>query len=316
MDTTTGVELTQESFKKAAQRLHKHLSERQENSKAAGEQIKLSEVQEALAKSLSFRSFNEALGKLPGKKKKVSASVKSEGASIEPASSLFGSAGKFGQMLMEMLPDQGDTMWRGRAISLISSAAIVLDAKVSQSGNSWSSKDFEEQLWLRTLMSDVKNAELPLHAKRVLEGYLKSLPGYVEGRSLMESEVLREQHGYLQMQIHRALEWMSRIEECDVVLFSPAWTSGDVDVYKQSVREIDNIEWSWLYHPVFKELVEGRLAVGGGKELKASDLLRLQSNSFMPGKNVDLKSLLETLFARYASAMELSKKIQAAASVM
>lgn len=121
-----------------------------------------------------------------------------------------GSAAGLTELLVGLMDDAGGDggMWKGRAISLITAIMLALVWMRDNTGLLLDVDQIREHLVLDNIQTLAKRRDLPPNAKKSINAYLKSLPGYVEGAP-KQSETVTDQHGYLQMQFTRILGSLS-----------------------------------------------------------------------------------------------------------
>jgi intracellular multiplication protein IcmO len=117
-----------------------------------------------------------------------------------------GSSGGLTELLVSLMDDSGgdNAMWKGRAISLISSIMMAL---VNMRENKEILLDVDvirEHLILENIIKLSKRRDLPAHVNQSIRAYLRSLPGY-QDNAPKQSETVMDQHGYLQMQFTKIL---------------------------------------------------------------------------------------------------------------
>lgn len=117
-----------------------------------------------------------------------------------------GSSGGLTELLVSLMDDSGgdNAMWKGRAISLISSIMMAL---VNMRENKEILLDVDiirEHLILDNIIKLSKRRDLPPHVNQSIRAYLRSLPGY-QDNAAKQSETVMDQHGYLQMQFTKIL---------------------------------------------------------------------------------------------------------------
>lgn len=117
-----------------------------------------------------------------------------------------GSSGGLTELLVSLMDDSGgdNAMWKGRAISLISSIMMAL---VHMRENKEILLDVDmirEYLILENIIKLSKRRDLPAHVNQSIRAYLRSLPGY-QDNAPKQSETVMDQHGYLQMQFTKIL---------------------------------------------------------------------------------------------------------------
>ena len=117
-----------------------------------------------------------------------------------------GSSGGLTELLVSLMDDSGgdNAMWKGRAISLISSIMMAL---VNMRENREILLDVDlirDYLILENILKLSKRRDLPPHVNQSIKAYLSSLPGF-QPNAQKQSETVMDQHGYLQMQFTKIL---------------------------------------------------------------------------------------------------------------
>lgn len=117
-----------------------------------------------------------------------------------------GSSGGLTELLVSLMDDAGgdNAMWKGRAISLISSIMLALVDLRDRKEILLDVDVIREYLILENISKLAKRRDLPSHVTQSIRSYLRSLPGYQEN-SNKQSETVMDQHGYLQMQFTKIL---------------------------------------------------------------------------------------------------------------
>lgn len=119
---------------------------------------------------------------------------------------IVGSAAGLTELLVGLMDEAGgdNAMWKGRAISLISSIMLALVHLRDHDGLLMGVEVIRDHLLLEKIQQLSKRRDLPQHVLQSLKAYLRSLPGYQENAP-KQSETVMDQHGYLQMQFTRIL---------------------------------------------------------------------------------------------------------------
>lgn len=119
---------------------------------------------------------------------------------------IVGSAAGLTELLVGLMDEAGgdNAMWKGRAISLISSIMLALVHLRDHDGLLMGVEVIRDHLLLEKIQQLSKRRDLPSHVLQSLKAYLRSLPGYQENAP-KQSETVMDQHGYLQMQFTRIL---------------------------------------------------------------------------------------------------------------
>ncbi len=133
-----------------------------------------------------------------------------------------GSASYLTNMLVSLMPQaEGDNaMWKERAVSLISSLMPALTWKRDNQDTPLSVSTIRNYLELNNVIKLSRDEALPNHMRESIQGYLNTLPGYVDGafddngkekpmgpdQPMVDTTTVRQQHGYLTMQFTRSLQ--------------------------------------------------------------------------------------------------------------
>lgn len=133
-----------------------------------------------------------------------------------------GSASYLTQMLVSLMPEaEGDNaMWKERAVSLIGSVMPALTWKRDNQDIPLSISSIRKYLELGPIIRLSRDEAVPEKLRESLVGYLNTLPGYVDAAfdddgnekpagpdtPMVDTQVVRQQHGYLSMQFTRALQ--------------------------------------------------------------------------------------------------------------
>ncbi len=140
--------------------------------------------------------------------------------SLNPFSS--GSASYLTQMLVSLMPEAGgdNAMWKERAISLLSSLMPALTWKRDHQEMPLSINTIRQVMNFPEVIKLSRDSALPDRIREGLKGYLDTLPGYVDAafddngmekplgpdQPMVDTNVVKQQHGYLTMQFTRALQ--------------------------------------------------------------------------------------------------------------
>lgn len=149
-----------------------------------------------------------------------SSTIKAPSNTMNPFSS--GSASYLVNMLVSLMPDpQGDNaMWQERAVALVSAMMPALTWKRDNQDMPLSVRTIRDNLSLPRVIKLAKDAAVPKHIKSGIDGYLETLPGYIDaayddegkpkppaaGQPAYDVTTASQQHGYLAMQFTRALQ--------------------------------------------------------------------------------------------------------------
>ena len=146
--------------------------------------------------------------------------VKAPSNTMNPFSS--GSASYLTNMLVSLMPEaSGDNvMWKERAVSLVASILPALTWKRDNQDMPMSIGSIRKYLILNQIIALSRDTSLPPKIQEGVRGYLDTLPGYVDeafddngqvkppgpNQPQVNTEVPFQQHGYLSMQLTRALQ--------------------------------------------------------------------------------------------------------------
>lgn len=133
-----------------------------------------------------------------------------------------GSASYLTQMLVSLMPEAGgdNAMWKERAISLLSSLMPALTWKRDHQDLPLNINLIRTVMNFPEVVKLSRDAALPERIRSGLKGYLDTLPGYVDAafddngmekplgpdQPMVDTNVVKQQHGYLTMQFTRALQ--------------------------------------------------------------------------------------------------------------
>ena len=146
--------------------------------------------------------------------------VKAPSNTMNPFSS--GSASYLTQMIVSLMPEaSGDNvMWKERAVSLVASIMPALTWKRDNQDMPMNIGSIRKYLILNSIIALSRDTSLPEKIRDGVKGYLDTLPGYVDdafddngevkppgpNQPQVNTEVPFQQHGYLSMQLTRALQ--------------------------------------------------------------------------------------------------------------
>ncbi len=133
-----------------------------------------------------------------------------------------GSASFLANMIVSLMPDAGgdNAMWKERAIALMGALMPALTWKRDHAGLLFDVGVLREYVELPAIIKLSRDANLPERIIRALQGYLSTLPGYIDAafddegnerppspdQPMYDLQVARQQHGYLSMQFTRSLQ--------------------------------------------------------------------------------------------------------------
>ncbi len=139
--------------------------------------------------------------------------------SLNPFSS--GSASYLTNLMVSLMDEAGgdNAMWKGRAISLMSSLMPALTWQRDNRGLLLDVSVVRDALNLSRIVQFARDEEIPARIRRGINGYLRSLPGFLdeafddEGNAQVgpdghahDISIPAQQHGYLEMQFTRGLQ--------------------------------------------------------------------------------------------------------------
>ena len=133
-----------------------------------------------------------------------------------------GSASYLTNMIVSLMPDAGgdNAMWKERAVALMSALMPALTWKRDKQSLLLDVGVVRDNLELGPIIRLSRDRDLPERIIRGLQGYLQTLPGYVDeafddegnekppspDQPMYDLQVARQQHGYLSMQFTRSLQ--------------------------------------------------------------------------------------------------------------
>ncbi len=133
-----------------------------------------------------------------------------------------GSASYLSNMLTSLMPDAGgdNAMWKERAVALMFALMPALTFKRDKQGVLLDISVVRDNIELKPIVRLSRDSTLPERIIRGLQGYLATLPGYVDeafdddgnekppspDAPMYDLQIARQQHGYLSMQFTRAMQ--------------------------------------------------------------------------------------------------------------
>lgn len=126
------------------------------------------------------------------------------------------SAGSLTEVLVGLMDEAGgeNALWKGRAVSMVSSVLMALVFLRDHHGQPLTVSVLREALVLEHLHTLSSDSRLPAHVLQALQAYLRSIPGSGQRSEAGGfSDVVRDQHGYLQMQFSRVLASVDEQED-------------------------------------------------------------------------------------------------------
>ncbi|MGE4351897.1 MAG: type IV secretion system DNA-binding domain-containing protein, partial [Bdellovibrionales bacterium] len=133
-----------------------------------------------------------------------------------------GSASYLTNMVVSLMPDAGgdNAMWKERAVALMGALMPALTWKRDKAGLLLDVSVLRDYIELPAIIRLSRDPALPERIVRGLQGYLRTLPGYIDAafddegnerppssdQPMYDLQVARQQHGYLSMQFTRSLQ--------------------------------------------------------------------------------------------------------------
>lgn len=233
--------INKEKFNKSAKRLNKEINslvkDSYNNSHFEITPLKLSAIQECLAKSLGFKDTYALTNFFDTQKKTehiVSFADSNSGYflndwEVDNIIQLF-------SMLMEDIPNN---IQKQKGISLIT--IVVNFLKYMQTVDTFDDiiiniSTIEQYSHLDNLIKVYKTRrDFPPELRNSIRTYLMFLPTYQE-TAPKQNDVTMEQHGYIQMQLGAAFNFIRKLEKKDPLIINPHWYEA---VYKKEKLDID-----------------------------------------------------------------------------
>ncbi len=136
-----------------------------------------------------------------------------------------GSSSYLANMITSFMPDAGgdNAMWKERAMALMFALMPALTWKRDKQGLLLDIGVVRDNLEMQPIIRLARDPNLPERIIHGLQGYLNTLPGYVDAafddegnerppspdQPMYDLQVARQQHGYLSMQFTRALQMLA-----------------------------------------------------------------------------------------------------------
>jgi len=133
-----------------------------------------------------------------------------------------GSASYLTNMVTNLMPDAGgdNAMWKERAVALLGALLPALTWKRDHGGLLLDVSVLREYIEMPAIIRLARDNTLPERIIKALQGYLNTLPGYIDAafddegnerppapdQPMYDLQVARQQHGYLSMQFTRSLQ--------------------------------------------------------------------------------------------------------------
>jgi len=136
-----------------------------------------------------------------------------------------GSSSYLANMIVSFMPDAGgdNAMWKERAVALMFALMPALTYKRDKQGMLLDIGVVRDHIELQPIIRLSRDAALPERISGGLQGYLRTLPGYVDAafddegnekppspdQPMYDLQIARQQHGYLSMQFTRSLQMLA-----------------------------------------------------------------------------------------------------------
>ncbi len=136
-----------------------------------------------------------------------------------------GSSSYLANMIVNFMPDAGgdNAMWKERAVALMFSLMPALTFKRDKQGLLMDIGVVRDHIELQPIIRLARDPTLPERITHGLQGYLRTLPGYVDAafddegnerppspdQPMYDLQIARQQHGYLSMQFTRSLQMLA-----------------------------------------------------------------------------------------------------------
>ncbi len=136
-----------------------------------------------------------------------------------------GSSSYLSNMITSFMPDAGgdNAMWKERAVALMFSLMPALTYKRDKQGMLLDIGVVRDHIELQPIIRLSRDTTLPERIIRAVQGYLRTLPGYVDAafddegnerppspdQPMYDLQIARQQHGYLSMQFTRSLQMLA-----------------------------------------------------------------------------------------------------------
>lgn len=295
--------------------------------------LKLSKVQEMLAQSLGFRNLNsiqKAFTDLPAQQFKDSNLIFSiHNPDIFKTIDLDQSL----QIIVNLMDKGNHDMWKGRAISLISSVMTALIYMRDLNEIILDVEYIREYLILDNLIKLYKNRrDFPDKIRASLRNYLLSLPGFQESAP-KQNDTVMEQHGYLQVQFVSVINKLKKIEDNNFIIADQSWFTMEVrqkvisasggtnrqtientEEYKfltinPALMEFDFLEDSWLSMEEYAEWVVSLQKKEQLNNVRVSDLLIYVTTIISPMRSARMYLVLNSILDNYSIAGQVSSQI-------
>lgn len=238
--------------------------------------LKLSQSQEILSKSLGFRNFNDL------QKSFVTDILDSENTNMKKYNVKFFlddlNSNQINQVFSSLMPQGNKDMWSQRALYLISVVVELVRYLIKSGGqfNHINAQSINHLLNLDNLLEiyhKLKNSE----AKEVigLKKYLNHMPAFQESLSVQSPSVY-EHHGYLTMQFIAVMAILEKIEENNFLVYDKNWFILNGHKFfdlKEDFKGIHNIENSWIFLDDYDSVIHSQIYLTKKDKISISDLL-------------------------------------------
>jgi hypothetical protein len=222
--------------------------------------------------------------------------------------------------LMDGQDSSSSSMWKGRALSLISTVLMTLTYMREQKEVILDAQVIREYLILDNIIKTYKSRkDFPDHIRAALRAYLLSLPGFQESAP-KQGETVLEQHGYLQMQFSTILDKLSYIEKDNFIIANRNWfelnkypvdfdpTKDKKNYLKKQLRDLDCIDISWIDMQSYQDWVYK--ALKKNEIIRVADLISYTSMIISPQKKAEMCFLLNSILNNLDTASAISKEIE------
>jgi hypothetical protein len=293
--------LNEEQFKKTSKKLLSNIK------LIKNKDLQLSDIQEALSKSLGFRSLHDLQNTFNKQKLELhNQSTNKKNTSILENNN----ASDIIKLFMSLDIELSQSMWGLRATKLISVIIHILTWQRDTENLKITIPLIRKHLHLDTLITLYKTIKFPTNIQIELKNFLLSIPGYQENIS-KQSQTTYDQYSYLDMQLLRSLTKFEIIENSDIVLFRHEWVWGKQNqfILHPHLKNVDYIEYSWLYNECFQEIILSIISKKAFKEFTLHDLLNYRMNMINYNKNIELDNLISNIINNYDNSLKLSENI-------
>lgn len=217
--------------------------------------IKLSKIQEILSQSLGFRNYHA-----------IQNYFKSVDNSLPKTLEQFfqhSTPGELSKFFIDLMPKKTEvTGWEVRANSLLEIVCrIVCDLRDQQEYENIDIMTLQECFMLEKILHFSKRRDIRAEETRDIRYYLNTLPGY-EYKNLHQSELVKEQHTYILMNLLPLFQNLKKLEENFIICPFVGETSDHFLIFAEKNEHL------WFTGG----------AVANGKEISSSVYLALVKN--------------------------------------